>query len=240
MERNYFECVETELNPAALILQRAKSPTKGSIKSHLGTLFEETPGWAATVDAILRLPSGVTKAPGVCLWLQSPTQEELDHSLANSCPTPQLWVEVAWSGGDCTVALEKLRNHVIPGIGAACACLLIVVPNCRTPAVLTRVGMAVAPPFLPKIPAAAAAAAEADADAAHVAAVRPVGLVSDSRPPTPALAYWAPGTTFAAGQWYSVRANQHIDITLPALPPGIAAGVFRLECNIFLRFLQHP
>ena len=229
MERN-FEYVETELNPAALILQCTQNPTKGRIQMHLGTLLEETPGWTSSTDAIIRLPSGVTKAPDVCLWLQSPSQDQLDHSLGNNCPPPHLWIEVARPGGDCTYALEKLRDHVIPGIGATCACLLIAIPNRRTPAMMARVGMAVAPPFLPEVPAAAVAA--------HVAPLRPVGLVSDRRPLTPALAYWAPGTAFAAGQWYSVRANQHIDIALPAAPPGIAAGVYRLECNIFLRCLQ--
>ena len=228
MERN-FECVETELNPAALILQCPQSGTKSDIQSDLRDVFKQA-GWYSALDMSLRLPSGVELAPDVGMWLQTPTRAQRTHPLANACPMPHLWIEVARSGGDCTIALQKIRDHVIPGIGAACACLLIAFPNDMTPAMMARVGMPAAP-LLPPVPPAAVAA--------HVAPLRPVGLLSDRRPLTPALAYWAPGTAFAAGQWYSVRANQHIDIALPAVPPEIAAGVYCLECNIFLRNLQN-
>lgn len=231
--------VEIEISSpqnGTIILQAPQCSDKGEISGVICNELRTTLGGRASIDALIKIPDGAggfigNYAPDVCWWSVSPTSAQRKHPLvdASICPTPNLWIEVAFPGADCTNAILKILR-LIPLIGASCTFLLIVIPESTDAAALrNRVGLPPnhAAPAMPPVTSALFPTGPAGV-------LRAVSVVG-SRPVSPVMALWPLNTPYGNGNWLSMTTNSNVTLGLHS-----AAGPVQitLEMNQILSVIM--
>jgi hypothetical protein len=196
-----------------LFFKAPQSLTKSDISFEICTEIRASSpeGSASGLDVILPI-GGQARAPDVAFWRNRPAAEQRLHPLAQASLSllPNLWIEVFFNKtDDRTMAMDKIRDCVIPNCGATCAVLAIGIPSSSTEAMHRRIGVN-EPPIEPTIPAE----------------------VEEGRPRnSPYVGYWPLGTAFEEGRWYRIRKNHHLEVVVTN------DFTFRFEFNSIIKYL---
>lgn len=211
--RNYLESVmdyRCEYDAGRLILKTPQSAVKSIMAGELFHAIKIYGGSTscAAQDTLLSVSDLSERAPDVCFWSIKPTSQQLNNTISERCPLPNLWVEIFYNNPkDRNAALNKIRDVVLPTCSESCAIVAIGLTSKVTQRMLGRIG------YNDPI----------NSNSAHAEEVVEPPRVA------PYLAYWQSNSSYDRARWFKISRNQHVDIAIPGKTVS-----FRLEFNVLI------